>query len=128
MGLEKKWNSSLPIGQKAFKFCQLGQVFVYLFLDIDCKVTCTCLGENLLIRDDWTSLFSSPVKLYKREEPASLILGDPGAACREIESCNSGKTLQKRKQEPLGTVLVCANAKLSLLARDKNVASLQGCH
>ena len=40
------------------------------------------------------SLFSSPV-LYKREGPARLILGDPRAACREIESCNSGKTLQK---------------------------------
>ena len=40
------------------------------------------------------SLFSSPV-LYKRERPARLILGDPRAACREIESCNSGKTWQK---------------------------------
>jgi len=53
--------------------------------------------------------------LYKGKG-ARLILGDSGAACREIESLTVGKTCKdklERKQEPLGTESYCANTKVS---------------
>ena len=73
-GLEKNLNSSLPFGQVALKFCFPGQVFGYSFYNLVGRWLAwapthrasenekwLARQENLLVPDNRTALFSSPV-------------------------------------------------------------------